>query len=121
MGPEAHAAVKRRPAPPPTRLVEVVPPDQVVLTEHAVSRYIERCALNRMGLPTPDVAERSIRRLLASSVEDDVPVATRTRRLISNRFQPVDYFVASGWRFVLTRRDGRYVLCTCERTKPHQN
>lgn len=83
-------------------------PNEVEITTHAVMRFC-----TRYNGPPPKNPEEEIRALLADALPEDIGSVGRAIRLINNGFEPARYYMASGWRFVLTD-DGTRLL-TCER------
>src|SRR5512147_1595843 len=87
---------------------------RVFFTEHALKQFVARHKAANMG--TVKHPEKTARKILAEAKEDDVlDDVARVRRLISNNFEEVSYFLNSGWRFVIKERDNKLFVLTIER------
>lgn len=86
------------------------------ISAHAVNRFVERSL--KLGM-TPKNPEAIIRKLLARAKPEQVSPEHRVKRLLNNDCKEVQYLIAQGWRFVLTK-DGGKVL-TIERRRSEQN
>ena len=82
-------------------------PDGLFITRHAIERFMARWP----HADKPECWNAALRSLLEKAVPEEL--AASALRLISNSFQPAQYFVADGWRLVLNE-DGTRLL-TCER------
>ena len=88
------------------------------ISDHAFKRFVERSKFNQYPVPdTPEKIEAKIRRLLASAEPEKLDRLRLTKRLLNNGAQDAEYFVHSGWRFVISNN----VVVTIERVKPEQN
>jgi len=82
-------------------------PNGLFITCHASERFATRWP----HAEKPECWSTALRELLEKAVPEEL--AASALRLISNSFQPAQYFVADGWRLVLDESGTR--LLTCER------
>lgn len=89
----------------------------LTFSRHALEQFGKRWRYAHPKAPMPPSLEVTARKLMVGSKREELSPGETARRIINNGFKQADYFVNSGWRFVVV--DGTVV--TIERTKPWQN
>lgn len=90
--------------------------ESLVVTNHALKRFLERWPQYQMR-PSKDPLD-ILERLLNKAKEERLdPVAT-VKRLLNNKMKDAEYFMNSGWRFVIVRDHANAIprLVTIERS-----
>ncbi len=100
-----------------TTLVLEMTGEEYVLSDHAIARFVERWAhLSEAKLSNP---VSTLQKLFSKAVPGTLPKGHEVKRLISNGFQPAEYLVNQGWRFVIVQGEqpGKKHITTIERVK----
>jgi len=88
------------------------PGGSLVVTRHALDRFIERSP-NRI---LPSNVLKVLARLLEEAEPDKgVSPLSRVRSIFNNNFKIAEYWKSSGWRFVIVRERNVPVLVTVKR------
>lgn len=90
---------------------------EYIFTDHAIEQFISRST--NIGMAPIKNPTKTMTKLLRMATEEAMPGTILTRRLISNQFVSVRYWVSQGWRFVLAETEN--VVITVERVNPAQN
>ena len=91
--------------------------ENVIISQHAIDRFIERS--KKLGMKVPTDPKAKIIHLLGQAKTEKMDPIYKVKRIINNRCQDADYYVANGWRFVVSV-NGRE-LVTVESVKKDQN
>jgi len=86
-------------------------------TDHAVSQFILRS--HKLGMGKAQDPIKTMQKLLDMAIEEPVPKYWIVKRLIANKFKPVRYLKAQGWRFIISENDN--IVITVERSNSTQN
>ncbi len=89
----------------------------ITITQHAVERFVERSL--KLGMKPPINPENTIRKLLNNAQPEMMDPVYKVKRIINNRCKAADYYVANGWRFVVSTENKE--LMTIERVNKEQN
>lgn len=89
--------------------------EKVIVSKHALERFLERWPDRWPKNPV-----QTIQKILVMAKEESLDPTARVRRLINNKCKPVSYFIAEGWRFVVSEDEPK-TLITIERNKYWRN
>lgn len=87
---------------------------RIFFTGHAIDQFIDR--LKKLdGCPSKS-PEKTARELLRQAEKE--PMNNRlVKRIINHNCEYVEYWLSSGWRFIITEKDDRLIVITIERNK----
>ena len=89
----------------------------IKISQHAIDRFIERS--KKLGMKEAKDPVAKIIHLLSQAKAEKMNPVYKVKRIINNRCQDADYYVANGWRFVVSV-NGRELM-TVERVNKDQN
>lgn len=90
--------------------------ENIIFSKHSILQFLFRYK-NEFGV-TLKKPEKTAGKLLTKAViDEDMEQKYRLKRLLNNRIVPADYFVSSGWRFVIIKEDDKSKVVTIERVK----
>lgn len=87
---------------------------RIFFTDHAIDQFLNRT--KEMSGGTSKDPDGIIRKLLSHAEKE--PMNTKlVKRIINHNCEYVEYWLSSGWRFIITEEDDRLIVVTIERNK----
>ena len=87
----------------------------LTVSDHAVKRFAERWRFFSPVDPLPINFLKTLTKLLHNAKLEDMNARGRLKRLLNNRCIQAEYWINSGWRFVIVQKNGQKELTTVER------